>query len=167
MKSFGMFLIVVCGAFIGVLFKIKNDNILKKTAVILNMLNDIKAKMKSSLFSTREIFISISENSQYDNLEFVKKCVKYLKDNRDFPSAYKKALDESDFDVPKSIRDMLFLLGNHLGTTDIDGQLSYIKLFENHLKKEHDELSKQNSKMGNMYLSFGLLAGLAVAVLLY
>lgn len=167
MKILGVLMIIVSGVGLGVVLQTKEQLKLKKIQALLVMLNETKNKMKCTLFSTKEIFFSLSENPQYASLEFLNKCTLFLKNGFDFPNSFEKAVKESDSDLPEKVKEMLISLKHYLGTTDLEGQLSYIDLFISYLQNEWEDLSQKRLKKGNMYVSLGLLAGTLIAVALY
>ena len=167
MKNIAILMIMVSCIGVGIVLQMQEQKKLRKLQLLLVMLSDIKTKMKCTLLSTKDIFLSLSENPQYSLLEFLNECCDSLKNGFDFPESFGNAVLKKDYDIPKKFKDMLISLGNYLGTTDLQGQLSYIDLITSYIEKECEELSEKHLKKGNMYLSLGFLAGIAIAVVLY
>ena len=58
-------------------------------------------------------------------------------------------------------------LGNVLGKTDIEGQMSEISQFSNLLKTQIKNAENEKNKNSKMYKSLGTIIGLAIVIILY
>ena len=76
--------------------------------------------------------------------------------------AWKNALEESKTNLKEEDIKVLKNLSKLLGKTDIDGQLSEIELIEEQITNAEEE-QKKNEKL---YKSLGILAGIAIAIIL-
>lgn len=166
MKLIGILMIIFSSFATGILLHLKEKEKLNKMRLLLLMFSELKNKMKSNLFSTKEIFLQFAHSKQYESLFFLKKCSLLLKDGNDFYTSYSKSISESEIEFPSKCNDMLVKFGSFLGTTDLEGQCSYIDLLLSYLEKECDILSQKEQKNGNMYISLSVLSGLAIAIML-
>ena len=57
------------------------------------------------------------------------------------------------------------MLGDSLGQTDTEGQLSFLAMYEELIKKNLEQAAKMYAEKGRMYRSVGLLCGLAVGIM--
>ncbi len=167
MKILSMALIIACSIFTGAILHKNEELKLKKTEILISFIQDIKTHMESSLLSTKEIFIKLSENSEYKSLEFVEECAFFLKKGWEFPVSYKTAVNNHSKNITSSCKFIILSLGEKLGTTDLSGQLSYVTLALEKLKCECDEIRENYRKKENMYLPLSVLAGIGVAIVMY
>ena len=63
------------------------------------------------------------------------------------------------------VKEVLLELGEELGTTDLEGQLSALSQAHIQLQRFQDTYRVTYQKKGKLYRSLGLLAGLLLAVL--
>lgn len=68
--------------------------------------------------------------------------------------------------VPGAAREILYSLGEVLGTTDIPGQLSAIALHRSRLERAAADSRERCARQGKLYRALGLLGGAMTAVLL-
>ncbi|MBQ4626875.1 MAG: stage III sporulation protein AB [Clostridia bacterium] len=133
---------------------------------VLMMISVTQTRLKFSRLPVSELLKSLSENSALSGLGFLKTCRELLSFGDSFSSAWKKSLDQS-FEMKKLLPEAyenLLVLGDEIGATDLEGQLSqceyYKKLFEGILE-EREEKSKKSARL---FPSLGLLLGISAAL---
>ena len=77
---------------------------------------------------------------------------------------WRKALD-GQRDIPIDERRILSRLGELLGTSDIEGQLSSIALLEDELMTVKERREENYRRRGKLFRSVGVLAGAMTGIL--
>jgi len=93
--------------------------------------------------------------------EFINKVLEDKNPNR--REAWNNAINE--FSELTDEREILLMVGNSLGKSDIEGQISMLELNKKLLRARHKEASETSLKKGAMYRSVGLLMGLGLAII--
>ena len=76
---------------------------------------------------------------------------------------------EQRFFLNLNQEDITFLktLGNVLGKTDVEGQMSEINQFQTILKVQIENAEEEKNKNAKMYKSLGTIIGLAIVIILF
>ena len=79
-----------------------------------------------------------------------------------------RCLEEKTAEMGLTTEDIqpLLLLGTRLGTTDVEGQLSMLKLCRCQLDEVREREAQHCKKTGKMYISLGLCVGIGAAIFL-
>ena len=80
--------------------------------------------------------------------------------------AWENALDNSKTKLTKEDIDVLKGLSKMLGNTDLDGQVSEIRLTEKFIDTKIKEAEFERSKSEKMYRTLGLTVGLTIVIIL-
>lgn len=80
--------------------------------------------------------------------------------------AWKYSLDHVKTNLKQEDKNVLANLENLLGKTSIEGQLSEIELMEQFLDKQIGIAEEERQKNEKLYRSLGVMAGLAIAIIL-
>ncbi len=122
--------------------------------------------------------ISYSKDTIYDILKrypdnhtiqsFLGKCCENIEKGNDFNKSWILALDEvkKDFNLKKSDLNFLENLGNNLGKSDVDSQLSYCELALNACNLNLEESIEERNKKSKLYCNLCLLSGLTFILLI-
>ncbi len=110
---------------------------------VLMLVKELSVQIRYTNAKIGDMLKSASQNSAYGKLSFVTECA--LLDQRD--------------------RELLLSLGEHLGETDSEGQLSFLEMTESMLSEQREEARENYGKKSGMYRSVGLLCGLAAGII--
>lgn len=110
-----------------------------------------------------DILKNASDNIAYRNLYFVTDCI-LLNENEDFHLIWQEGVKKQPF-LNQRDKELLFALGEHLGETDSEGQLSFLEMTEAMLAEQREEAREERSTKSKMYRSVGLLCGLALGIM--
>lgn len=102
------------------------------------------------------------------NLRFISVCKEKTENGAPFSCAWRESI-ENDDELCRLLRSSvsyLARLGEDLGTTDLEGQLSCLTYYENIFQKELKEREEQNKKYSKLYPVLGTVLGIWAAILI-
>ena len=138
-------------------------NRVKSIEEIMLMIQIISTEIKYCKTPLNEIVNKLSCNNDFTHLKFISKCENLL-ESQTFPSAWKRSVKESE--LHEADKQLLVSLGNNLGTSDIEGQLSNCELHKELFENNYMCAKEKCSKFGKLYTSLGLFGGVLVAVVI-
>lgn len=145
-----LFFIFGTTSFIGILIGKKYSNRVKELQEIKNALAMFEAKIKFTYEPIPEIFKEMS-NKFSENIGQIFKNASNKMINKPADVAWCEAIDESNNNINKEDKEVLKGLGKLLGKTDINGQISEIKLVSNFLNTQIEIAQKEKEKNEKMY----------------
>ena len=154
----------ITGIYISVLGK-QRVEILKS---IITMLSVAETQLRYLHIPVAELMKNLSESSAVSDLKFIGRCSEMLENGAPFSVAWKNSIEE-DSEIKKLLPatyKSLALLGDEIGSTDLEGQLSscgYFKQIFTAALSECEEKSKRNSKLCP---SLGILLGISAAIMM-
>ena len=87
--------------------------------------------------------------------------------NIDFAGdAWENSIDSSNIMLLQDDKEAWKSLGKLLGKTDIEGQISQIRLVNNFLDIQIEEATESKNKNEKMYKKLGLIVGIATVIVL-
>lgn len=162
-------LITIFGAStsIGFLMSKKYKNRVIELREFKNAINTLEAKIKFTYEPIPEIFNQISENSQNNIFKIFRKASEYIGENTT-KEAWYKAIEELKPVINLNNEDIKIIqdLGNLLGKTDIEGQISEIKVTSNFIDTQIIKAEEERKKNEKMYRNLGTIVGLAIVIIL-
>ena len=154
---------VLFGAAAGIWFSKRLKERERFISSVILLIKELTVQIKYTNTEIGAMLKSASQNEAYRNLLFVSSCAE-ISENGDFHPLWNDGIKNQPFLTP-SDRELLFALGDRLGETDLDGQLSFLELTCEMLKKQQQEASENYRQKGRMYRSVGLLCGLALGIM--
>lgn len=161
--------ILVGSTSIGFLLSRRYSDRMKELNDISSLINILKNKIKFTHKPLGEILEEISTIKKDTKiLEIFSKTGEKLED-RKIEEAWNEAISEEKFYLNLKNEDIELMrtLGNVLGKTDIEGQMSEINQFDNLLKIQIKNAENEKNKNSKMYKSLGTIIGLAIVIILY
>lgn len=137
-------------SFIGILIGKKYSNRVKELQEIKNALAMFEAKIKFTYEPIPEIFKEISDKFGENIGQIFKNSSNKMR-NKTADIAWCEAIDESNNNLNKEDKEVLKALSKLLGKTDINGQISEIKLVSNFLNTQIEVAQKEKEKNEKMY----------------
>lgn len=130
-------------------------------------LNILENKIKFSREALNEIFIQIGQSSKNKIGEIFKTASINLKLNTT-KEAWQKSIEENAKNLSLEKEDIKIIedLGNTLGKTDVEGQISQIELTKKFIEVQISKAEEERKKNEKMYKSLGSLIGLAIVIIL-
>lgn len=164
-KTIILLLVFVTATAIGVLISEKYKNRVKDLKEMKNALSMFQTKIKFTYEPIPEIFKDISKKSNNSIGKIFEKASQEM-ETVTAGQAWELALDT----VPTSLNgeDIQILKGLNklLGKTDLEGQISEIKLTSTFLNTQIERAEKEQEKNEKLYKSLGAITGIAMVILL-
>ena len=132
------------------------------SSVIL-LIKELTVQIKYTNSEIGSMLKHASQNEAYQNLIFVTSCAG-IGETGDFHPLWNDGVKKQPYLTPTD-RELLFALGDRLGETDLEGQLSFLELTCEMLKKQQTEAAENYRKKGRMYRSVGILCGIAAGIM--
>ena len=135
----------------------------ERLCTTLLLIKELTVQIRYTNAKIGDILKSAAENTAYQNLSFVTDCLS-LNENEDFHRVWSEGVEKQLF-LNQRDKELLFSLGEHLGETDSEGQLSFLEITEAMLSEQREEARAERGAKGRMYRSVGLLCGLAMGIM--
>lgn len=164
-KSLVLFCVFLSSSYIGILISKKYSNRVKELKNMKDALNMFETKIKFTYASVPEIFEEISNKMEEDIGEIFKKASKKMT-NISAGKAWTEAITETESNMNEEDKTILKGLGKLLGKTDVEGQISEIKLVSNFLDTQIEMAEKEKGKNEKMYKTLGGVIGLTIVIIL-
>ncbi len=141
---------------------------LKNLEIVLIFLDRLKTCLVYQNFPTKEIIDFLAEDSFCKSLPFITVCQELLKKQNNFPSAWKKAVQQTKGQMNLTEADLspIFSLSDIIGSADVEHQISALLMTEELLKRQREEAEEAKRKKGRLYRSLGALAGVGMVIIL-
>lgn len=132
---------------------------------IKKALNIFETKIMYTYEPIPDVFLEISKKIKGDVGKLFGDASRNM--SLDFAGdAWEKSLNNSNIMLLEDDKEALRSLGKLLGSIDIDGQLSQIRLVNGFLNEQIKEAIEQKNKNETMYKKLGIIVGLAVVIVL-
>ena len=139
---------------------------LKKRAAYLRLLRqwiaEITGLLRTSLPLTADLLRMTAEAPAYQPLRFLHAASNHAEA---FPDCWEPAL-LSDYMLTSEMREVLSTVGQTLGSTVLDGQLSVLALCTEQLADMQNQAEQAAREKSGLYRSMGLFGGLFAVILL-
>lgn len=166
-KYICIFLILIISIFIGTLYSKKYSNRVNDLEEMKNALNIFEAKIKYTYKPIPEVFKDISNIIKPNIGKIFIKASDYMK-NESASSSWEKALEECKDNTNLNNDDIEILknLSKTLGNTDLEGQVSSIKLTSNFLDNQIKISQEEKNKNSKLFRTLGAGIGISIAIIL-
>lgn len=153
-----------CSA-IGMLISKKYEERVNQLKEFKNALNMFETKIKFTYEPIPEIFDQIS-NQMKTNTGKTFKLASCNMEVLTAGEAWNIAVDTNTLSINEEDRNILKNLSKLLGQTDIEGQISQIKLTSKFLDEQIEKAEKEKLKNEKMYRTLGMVIGLIIVIIL-
>lgn len=130
-----------------------------------NGLNMFMTKIKFTYQSIPESFEEIGDCLN-GKVGMIFKSASQAMQNKPAGEAWEEAVEEQGSSLTKEDKDIVIKLGRTLGKTDLEGQVSEIKLVQNFLNTQIELAEKEKQKNEKLYKTLGGVVGLAIVIIL-
>ncbi len=165
MKMLGIICTVLfcCGA--GMLVSLSIRERVRHTEQLAMLLEEIRVRMQYQQLPIDEMLSLFAVHPNYQEFQFLQHTQAALSADEPPMQIWCEEVMRDSAVVPAA-KDILCDLGNILGTTDLDGQLSALSVHRMQLQRLSDEMRENCRKRGTLSCQLGGLAGAMLAVLL-
>ncbi len=164
-KIFILFLIFYSSLKVGKIIAKKYYNRVTELKEMKNALNMFLTKIRFTYESVPESFNEIGNNIKGKIGEIFKTASNKMK-NMSAGDAWEETIEKSDTSLTDEDKNIIKNLGRMLGKTDLEGQVSEIKLVQNFLNTQIDIAEKEKQKNEKLYKTLGGVIGLAIVIIL-
>lgn len=164
-KTIILIIIFSTSSAIGIVISKKYSNRVQNLKEIKSALNIFETKIKFTYEPIPEIFKEISQNT-YKSVSEVFEAASNKMKEMSAGDAWNEAIDNSNIEITKEDKNVLKGLSKLLGKTNIEGQISEIKLTTKFLDKQIETAERQKEKNEKLYKTLGMTIGLAIVILL-
>ena len=163
-----LLIVIFCtSTIIGILISKKYSNRVKILKDLREALNIFEVKINFSFETIPEIFKEISEKVKNEAGKIFSDTVINIKNkNMLAGEAWEKAVEANGEGLKQEDINCLKSLGKLLGKTDVDGQVSQIRLVSVFLEKQINQATEDRSKNEKMYRKLGAIVGLIIVIVL-
>ena len=157
--------VIICSTRIGILLSKKYVYRLDELDELKNNFQIIENKIKYTYSPLQEIFLEISEISNYS----VKKQFKNTVDNikaKGAEKAWKEEIGNAEMSLKKEDKDVLKEFGVLLGKTNKEGQINQIKYVNSLLDRQIEKAKQEREKNEVIYKKLGLILGVGIVIIL-
>jgi stage III sporulation protein AB len=131
------------------------------------LLDEVTMLIRFKGATVREIIDTLSEDSRLTDLTFIKTVSEKYVDGVSFSDCW--ALSVSDFKaggLTAADCKLIENIGRNLGTTDTEGQIASLALYQNEAQTAYKTAEAEAAKKAKLYTSLGILAGAFLIVFL-
>ena len=163
-----LFFIFLIAAYIGNLISRKYKNRVKELKSFKETFNILESKIKFTYEPLGDIFEDIANIYEKNNINLFFKTTSNNMKKYDLKTSWDNAieLNKQNFNLKNEDLNIIKNMGNMLGKTDVDGQLSEIKLNMSFLDTQIALAEDECKKNEKMYRSLGTIFGLAIIIIL-
>ena len=129
---------------------------------LMQLNNALMTELESRLPFIAELLPALAERPAFRCLKFLREAAQHAEQ---FPESWDKAVRD-DKALPEEARAVLTTIGQTLGSTTLEGQLSALRLCEQRLTALYTESAEYARQKGTLCRSLGLLGGMFLVILL-
>ena len=166
-KTIILLLILGGSTSIGFLVSEKYKKRVQELKSFKNAINMLETKIKFTYEPIQEIFNEISKTIENKISNIFLKCSKNI-NTLCVKDAWNKSIEEEKENLSLNKEDINIIknLGNMLGKTDVEGQVSEIELVTSFLDTQVKKAEEERRKNEKMYRNLGTIIGLAIVIIL-
>lgn len=135
---------------------------------LLLMLSVIHTRLRYDCLPVPDLLRVLCSTDKLKDLRFIRQCLSAAESGEPFPSAWKNAV-EGDAALCLMLggcKANLIQLGEDIGATDVEGQLSCCEYYRQIFEKELADREENCKKYSKLYPSLGVMLGIAAAIII-
>lgn len=126
----------------------------------------LKLDFRYSYADLISIFERYAESDGENDIFFVSKCIQYMHNGVDFPTAFTAAV-QSDKLLKINEKQKLISFGNKLGTSSVETQLDVIDYYKSIFEKNYDDFRKDYNEISRTAIPFCIFIGVGLFIILF
>jgi len=130
------------------------------------MLGEISGQLEYLRLSVHSLITSLASQQRFAQLGFIRQCAGDMQNGRPFSDSWQTALRNWSYALGKEEAEILASLGDIIGRSDLENQLSAIALTRQQLEQRIEAAREKAVTQGKLYRSMGVLVGMAAAIIL-
>lgn len=162
LKLLGCILIITSGTFTGLNVSFKYNQKMALHKKLVRLYNETAIILEYSFATFGEIIEHLRCSREYDEFRFLNAGA----DDIDVKRTVLRALDTWDKGIERTSIDNLRAFFSKLGTTDIQGQISYARLAAACEQDLIDTISEKYKQRAKMSRTLGVLGGVFAAIMI-
>ena len=164
-KYFILIVILCASTGIGLLVSKKYKDRVIELREFRNALNILENKIKFTYEPLQEIFDQMSENLIENVANIFKKTKSNLR-KMETQEAWNDAIEECKLNLNSEDISIIKNFSKLLGKTDVEGQISEIKLTSSFIDTQIEKAEKEKEKNEKLYKTLGTVVGLEIVIIL-
>lgn len=165
LKLIGIMLLVCATGYAGISASTLLKEHITRLELTRKMIDEITILIRHKSLTVTEIVDELISNSIYTELAFLQIVKSEIAPGIPFHTAWINAIKkDSKLLVEEKIE--LISLGNSLGSSDTEGQMSALTIYKDKFNLLIKKANENYDKKGKLYRSLGVLSGVFVAILL-
>ncbi|MGN0661167.1 MAG: stage III sporulation protein AB [Oscillospiraceae bacterium] len=162
LKISGLIILAASGTFAGLAMSARLKNRCRELEAAIKMTDGIITMIRYRRMTVSEICNSLKASCEYKSLEFIEK----LECEGEFSTAWQRALSASKSNMKMEDIEILAGIGNALGRSDADGEISMLTLAREKLFARLSDAREEARSKGRLYRSLGAVSGAGIAIVL-
>lgn len=164
-KYFILIMILLASIGVGLLISKKYKDRVMELKEFKVALNTIENKIKFTYEPLQDIFEQMSDNLTCNIYQIFKNTSKNIKKDG-LQTAWDNSIKNIKLNLNKEDINILTNFGKQLGKTDMEGQISEIKLTSSFIDMQIEKAEKEKEKNEKLYKTLGTVIGLAIVIIL-
>ena len=164
-KIIGIMFVIMTTTLIGIGMARSLSERENRLRLIVLMLDRFSTLIDFQGVHTGQLLIQTAQDSQFKELCFLKKAVVLYNSGEKFANAWEIAI-KNDTVLGEEEKSILICVGNSIGRSNTDGQLSMLSVHRQSIEKLYENISHENLGKGKLYRSLGVLAGVFISVMI-
>lgn len=162
-----LFILFCTSTIIGILISKKYSTRVRILKDLKEALNIFEVKINFSVETIHEIFNEIAKkfNNAVGKI-FVGTVNNITGKNMPAGIAWESSVEANSDCLKKEDIDSIKTLGKLLGKTDLEGQISQIKLVSSYIERQINDATDEKNKNEKMYQKLGAIVGLVIVIVL-
>lgn len=162
-----LLLILIFGlaVYIGNLKAKKYIDRVKELTSIKSALNILENKIKFTQTPLDEIFKQIAKSNSEENIVKIFETMSKIR-NENIHKIWKNVINTHETNLNNDDKKILLDMGNILGATDVEGQVSNIRITTSFIDKQIQKAEEEKEKNVKLFRTLGIVSGLTIIIIL-